>query len=48
MQRCVIIGGAEILQYRRIRESLREDDWLVYCDGGLKKRGRICYGKVCM
>ncbi len=36
VQRCVIIGGAEIRQYQRIRESLREDDWLVYCDGGLK------------
>ena len=36
VQRCVIIGGAEIRCYQRIRESLREDDWLVYCDGGLK------------
>ena len=36
MQRCVIIGGAEIRRYQRIRESLRKDDWLVYCDGGLK------------
>ena len=41
MQRCVIIGGAEIRQYRRIRESLREDDWLVYCDGGLKHAQEI-------
>ena len=41
MQRCVIIGGAEIRQYRRIHESLREDDWLVYCDGGLKHAQEI-------
>ena len=41
MERCVIIGGAEIRQYRRIRESLRKDDWLVYCDGGLKHAQEI-------
>lgn len=36
MQRCVIVGGAGIHQYQRIRDSLRRDDWFVYCDGGLK------------
>ena len=36
MQRCVIVGGAGIQQYQRIRDSLRRDDWFVYCDGGLK------------
>lgn len=36
MQRCVIVGGAGIHQYQRIRDSLRVDDWFVYCDGGLK------------
>ncbi|QUC67344.1 thiamine diphosphokinase [Aristaeella hokkaidonensis] len=36
MQRCVIVGGAGIREYQRIRESLRGDDWFVYCDGGLK------------
>ena len=36
MQRCVIVGGAGIHEYQRIRESLRGDDWFVYCDGGLK------------
>lgn len=36
MQRCVIVGGAGIHEYQRIRESLRDDDWFVYCDGGLK------------
>ena len=35
MQRCVIVGGAGIHQYQRIRDSLRVDDWFVYCDGGL-------------
>ena len=36
MRRCVIVGGAGICEYQRIRDSLREDDWFVYCDGGLK------------
>ena len=36
MQRCVIVGGAAIHQYQRIRDRLRQDDWLVYCDSGLK------------
>ena len=36
MQRCVIVGGAGIREYQRIRKSLRGDDWFVYCDGGLK------------
>ena len=35
MRRCVIIGNAGIQQYQRIRCSLREDDWFVFCDGGL-------------
>ena len=32
----MIVGGAGIHQYQRIRDSLRRDDWFVYCDGGLK------------
>ena len=32
----MIVGGAGIHQYQRIRDSLRVDDWFVYCDGGLK------------
>lgn len=34
--RCVIIGGADIGDYDRIRSYLREDDYLIYCDSGLK------------
>ena len=36
MKRCVIVGGAEIGRYDRICSQLRQDDFLVYCDGGLK------------
>lgn len=36
MNRCVIIGGADIHCYERINGLLREDDFCVYCDSGLK------------
>lgn len=36
MRRCVIIGGAGIGRYDRIRSCLRQDDWFVFCDGGLR------------
>ena len=36
MQRCVIIGGADIRDYVSIREYLRPDDFIVCCDSGLK------------
>ena len=35
MQRCVIIGGAEIRDYKSIRRYLRPDDFIVCCDSGL-------------
>lgn len=35
-QRCVIVGGADIGNYERVRSYLREDDYLIYCDCGLK------------
>lgn len=38
MKRCVIIGGAEIRDADRIREALREDDYCIYCDCGLRHR----------
>lgn len=36
MQRCVIIGGAEIKNYNRIKAKLNNDDFFVFCDSGLK------------
>lgn len=38
MKRCVIIGGADIGRYDRIRAHLREDDFYICCDSGLKHR----------
>ena len=35
MRRCVIIGAAPISNYKKIRSFLREDDFVIACDGGL-------------
>ena len=35
-KRCVIVGGADIGNYDRIRERLRPEDYVVFCDSGLK------------
>lgn len=36
MKRAVIIGSAKINNYEKIKEYINEDDYFVYCDGGLK------------
>lgn len=36
MKRCVIAGGAGIRSYERIRQSLKPDDYFIFCDSGLK------------
>jgi len=36
MKRCVIVGGADINNYGFIREKLCADDYVVFCDSGLK------------
>ena len=36
MKRCVIVGGADIGNYRFIRQTLRADDYVIFCDSGLK------------
>ncbi len=35
-QRCVIIGGAEIRHYDKARARLRESDFFIFCDSGLR------------
>ncbi len=35
-KRCVIVGGADIGNYEYIRKNLRADDFVVFCDSGLK------------
>lgn len=36
MKRCVIVGGADINNYEYIKSCLRNDDFIVFCDSGLK------------
>lgn len=36
MDRCVIVGGADIKNYAFIRENLCTDDYVIFCDSGLK------------
>ena len=35
MSRCVVVSAGEIRDYGRARSFLREDDFFVFCDGGL-------------
>ena len=35
-RRCVIVGGAGISDYGRIRGYLDSDDYVIYCDSGLR------------
>ena len=41
MKRCVIVGGADIGRYDRVRSRLREDDFYICCDSGLRHRTRL-------
>lgn len=36
MKRCVVVGGADINNYDYIQSRLCEDDFIVFCDSGLK------------
>lgn len=36
MKRCVIVGGADINNYEYIKSCLHNDDFVVFCDSGLR------------
>ena len=36
MSRCIIVGGADINNHDFIREALQSDDYVIFCDSGLK------------
>lgn len=42
MARCVIVGGADIKNYEKIKSYLKPDDFFVFCDCGLRHRERLC------
>lgn len=35
MERCVIVGGATIGNYKFVRDHIRDTDYVIYCDCGL-------------
>ena len=37
-KRCVIVGGADITDYGYVRSRLKDGDFVIYCDSGLKHR----------
>lgn len=41
MERCVIIGNANINNYTVIKKYLSKDDFYIFCDGGLKHRAAL-------
>ena len=41
MKRCVIVGGAEIRTYERVRSYFRPDDFFIYCDCGLRHQAGL-------
>lgn len=41
MKRCVIVGGADINNYTYIQSCLCEDDFIVFCDSGLRHLERL-------
>ncbi|MBR3988615.1 MAG: thiamine diphosphokinase [Clostridia bacterium] len=36
MKRCVIVGGADILDYEKTKEYLSSEDFYIFCDCGLR------------
>ena len=43
MKRCVIVGSAAINNYIKVKQYLSNDDYFVYCDGGLKHIDELGY-----
>ena len=41
MRRCVIVGGADISNYDRIIAHIKSDDFVIFCDSGLKHMGKL-------
>ena len=37
-ERCAVFAGAPIADYKRIKAYLRPDDYIVYCDRGLRHK----------
>ena len=42
LNRCVIVGGADIGNYDFVRETLLPNDYIIFCDSGLKHLAALC------
>ncbi len=42
VKRCVVVAAGEIGNYERARAFLHEDDFFIFCDGGLSHAGGLC------
>lgn len=40
-KRCVIVGGANIENYEKISQYLRDDDFFIFCDSGLSHQNAL-------
>ncbi|MCR5273283.1 MAG: thiamine diphosphokinase, partial [Lachnospiraceae bacterium] len=40
-KRCVIVGGADINNYPLIKGKLKDDDFVIYCDSGLRHMNEL-------
>ena len=41
MKRCVIVGGADISNYDRINSIIKGEDYIIFCDSGLKHMHKL-------
>lgn len=41
MKRCVIVGGADINNYDAVCRKIRNDDYFIYCDSGLRHMEKL-------
>ena len=41
MRRCVIVGGADISNYDRINTIITSEDYVIFCDSGLKHMQKL-------
>ena len=39
--KCLIVGGADINNYEKVKTYLTGEEFAIYCDSGLKHRERL-------
>lgn len=41
MSRCVIVGGAKIENYEKVKSCLNQNDYFIFCDSGLRHQEKL-------